>query len=487
MNSKLLSAPNFYFFYSPKKVVMTTRKILVAIGLIAVATASAIHWNKNQLPAKAKFEYVISGCETTGTPEIKSADAEKITIPEKSPIAELVSTKTTLTKKSFNYDYKPIPDFLEKSIQWLADAQFENGGWGAGQNSAQQIRDPRAVQTDPATTAFSAMALLRSGNSLKKGTYSSNIQKALEYLLFAVENAKDDDMSITQLQGTQPQSKLGQNIDVSITLQFLAKILPDATYDKKLENRIHSAMDKCIGKLESAQLADGSWNTTGWAPVLNSAMANNALEYSGKAGREVKKEVLDKSQQYQAGNYDDSTGGISSEKAAGISLYAISSTQRATAQDAVEVDQFFKSKAGEVAASLPALSENEIPDEEATFEYLKDSYSEEKARKLAKSYTANKAATKNLQNDDVLSGFGNNGGEEYLSYAMTSESLVAAGDQKGWDDWHSKMKDRLNRVQNQDGSWSGHHCITSPVFCTAAVVMTLTADRDADLLTTNAK
>jgi len=40
------------------------------------------------------------------------------------------------------------------------------------------------------------------------------------------------------------------------------------------------------------------------------------------------------------------------------------------------------------------------------------------------------------------------------------------------------MNERLAKVQNQDGSWSGHHCITSPSFCTASAISCLTADRD---------
>lgn len=473
---------------------MSKSKITIVILLVAVVTVSAINWIQKPEPAHDENKITLKTELVPPLPEKIETSTAKKPEAEIKPVAKLVSTKTVKKKKTIEVkieDYKPIPGFLEKSIQWLAKAQFENGGWGAGQNSAQQIRDPKAVQTDPATTAFSAMALLRSGNTLKKGKYSKNLQMAVEYLLIAVEDADENAPSITTLRGTQPQSKLGQNIDVSITLQFLAKILPDAKHDKKLENRINLAMDKCIVMLEGTQMADGSWNTAGWAPVLNSAMANNALEYSSAVGREVKKEVLDKSQKYQAGNYDNKSGSIASGKAAGVKLYAYSATQRATAQDALEVEEFIKMKAAKPkeadAPSPPVLSIDEVPEEDATYEYLKDSFSEEKARKLAKSYTANKAATKSLQNDAVLSGFGNNGGEEYLSYAMTSESLVASGDEKGWDDWHAKMKNRLARVQNPNGSWSGHHCITSPVFCTAAVVMTLTADRDADLLTANAK
>jgi hypothetical protein len=39
------------------------------------------------------------------------------------------------------------------------------------------------------------------------------------------------------------------------------------------------------------------------------------------------------------------------------------------------------------------------------------------------------------------------------------------------------MTENLNAIQNEDGSWSGQHCITGRTFCTAAALMTLTVDR----------
>ena len=95
---------------------------------------------------------------------------------------------------------------------------------------------------------------------------------------------------------------------------------------------------------------------------------------------------------------------------------------------------------------------------------------------MTEAYRKNAAANKMMQDEQVLSGFGNNGGEEYLSYMMTSESLAGVGGED-WESWYKKMNTRLSKVQNPDGSWSGHHCITSPVFCTAAVILTMTADR----------
>lgn len=36
----------------------------------------------------------------------------------------------------------------------------------------------------------------------------------------------------------------------------------------------------------------------------------------------------------------------------------------------------------------------------------------------------------------------------------------------------------LLAIQDQDGSWHGHHCITSPVFCTATSLLVLSINND---------
>ena len=81
-----------------------------------------------------------------------------------------------------------------------------------------------------------------------------------------------------------------------------------------------------------------------------------------------------------------------------------------------------------------------------------------------------------LDDKQFIAGFGNNGGEEFLSYMNISEMLVVQGGDK-WESWDKSISENLNRVQNQDGSWSGDHCITGRTFCTAAALLTLMADR----------
>ena len=363
---------------------------------------------------------------------------------------------------------KPIPDFVERGMEWLANAQFENGGWGAGSHARQDVRDPRVVKIDPATTAFSAMALMRSGSTLSSGPYRRNIASALDYLLGLVEQSPENDPRLSNITGTQPQAKLGQNIDVSMVTQFLSEILIYTEHDQDLHDRVASALDVCLHKLETSQDADGSWNSqAGWAGVLQTAMANNALERAGDVGREVDEEALEKSRSYQRDAIDVASGGVRTEDAAGIPLYSIASNQRATAKEAKVAEDAVIAGAAEGEIESPDVSEENLE---------KMGFDEADARRLAGSYRSNKAAEEMIANDAVLTGFGNNGGEEFLSYMMTSESLVVSGSET-WTDWHSKMRDRLSKVQNANGSWSGHHCITSPVFCTAAVILTITADR----------
>jgi len=59
---------------------------------------------------------------------------------------------------------------------------------------------------------------------------------------------------------------------------------------------------------------------------------------------------------------------------------------------------------------------------------------------------------------------------------------VVEGGEK-WDTWNRGIQENLSRIQNQDGSWTGHHCITGRTFCTSAALLVLTVERGAQPLT----
>src|SRR5690606_27203303 len=194
-------------------------------------------------------------------------------------------------------DVKPLPSYLRQSLQWLAEAQFENGGWGAGPHTAQGVRDPHAGQMDPATTAFAALALLRSGGTPEDGPYARNGRRALDYVLGVVEASPANGARITTIDGAQPQVKLGRNIDAALAAQFFTAVLPHL--DGQLKRRTEAALDKCLLAIQRGQAADGSQDGGGWAPVLQSAMAGAALERAQAAGRDVDDEALARAREYQ--------------------------------------------------------------------------------------------------------------------------------------------------------------------------------------------
>ena len=162
---------------------------------------------------------------------------------------------TTENLSDVSATYQCTPPFILKGIEWLVASQFENGGWGAGSNNKQHIRDPKAVKVDPGTTAFAAMALLRAGNTLKKGAHSENLKKALMYLLQLIEEYPADGPKITNITGTQPQVKLGQNIDASLCAQFLMRIKPHTR--GKLAKRVEKSLNKCLKKITGSTTFGG--------------------------------------------------------------------------------------------------------------------------------------------------------------------------------------------------------------------------------------
>ncbi|MEM7109882.1 MAG: hypothetical protein AAF519_16775, partial [Bacteroidota bacterium] len=106
-------------------------------------------------------------------------------------------------------------------------------------------------------------------------------------------------------------------------------------------------------------------------------------------------------------------------------------------------------------------------------------YSRDEAVKYNTSYQVYESSKHKAQDDRVMNGFGNNGGEEFLSYLQTGESLIINQD-TAWEKWYANTANRLISIQNNDGSWNGHHCITSPVFCTATTLLTLAIHNDVE-------
>lgn len=99
------------------------------------------------------------------------------------------------------------------------------------------------------------------------------------------------------------------------------------------------------------------------------------------------------------------------------------------------------------------------------------------AKELVAAYNINESTKAQSIRVDVMQGFGTNGGEELISYLMTGESILMQGGNE-WKSWYQTMSKKIITIQKKDGSWEGHHCITSPVFCTAAAMLILFIHND---------
>src|SRR5262249_2945718 len=88
-----------------------------------------------------------------------------------------------------------------------------------------------------------------------------------------------------------------------------------------------------------------------------------------------------------------------------------------------------------------------------------------------------KAITSQLRNPQFVNGFGSIGGEEFFSYLNISDSLRRTRGSE-WEKWDGDMKTKVVKLQNEDGTWAGHHCITGRVAVTSAAVLILLAGRE---------
>ena len=401
---------------------------------------------------------------------------------EEQPIAEVNSEKGCVFMTTFGEQpsegyaqfklKENIQPVVNDGLVWLAKAQLENGGYGAGSHSRQGEMNPHAVNADPATTSMVAMAILRSGSTLNKGEYKEQLKKALEFLLNQVEGLSKEDAFITKERGTQIQSKLGDNIDAVLTAQFFSNMLKEKL-DGNTKKRVEKCLDVCVDKIQKATGEDGKMKGAGWAGVLQSGLATSALESAESVGATLDEAVITSQKQYLKNNYDEESKSVKTTDGAGIILYSVSNSARGSAKDA--------RRAKELIAK--AKKEGKLKeDDTVTVDNLKEiGISEEEAIGYTSSYNVYNASKTQAQQNDVMSGFGNNGGEEFLSFLQTGESMVV-NDDNDWKKWYDNVSGRLMKIQNEDGSWNGHHCITSPVFCTATSLLILSIENDIENL-----
>ena len=368
---------------------------------------------------------------------------------------------------------KSISTTVERGLAWLAQHQLPGGGWGQGDEAAsmggggEAMRDIASV----ADTSMALLAFLRAGHDPNHGAYRDQVERGLGFVLAEIEASDESSLQVTSVTGTRVQAKIGPYADTFAALLVLSEAR-GSMRDGIANARLDAALKKVVRKIERNQRENGTWDGQGWAPVLSQALAAKGMNRAAQNGIAVSEVVIDRLEQQAHSQVDARTGSFSADGAAGVGLYggaAASAAARDTAttrqQKAAEMKDKAKSGGGAEHKSPDAPSKAEIAAAEA-----RASQSDQAAAEVERALVAN------LESPQFRAGFGNNGGEEFLSYMMISETLVMKGGDE-WARWDRAITELVGSVQNEDGSWTGHHCITGRTFCTAAALLVLMGDR----------
>lgn len=366
---------------------------------------------------------------------------------------------------------KPLSGTVEKGLAWLVKHQLPSGAWGQGDEAA-GMGNSMATMRDTASLADTAMALtalLRAGHDPNRGAYRDAVHKGLEFVLMEVEKADSDSLYVTATRGTRVQAKIGPYADTFAALMVLNEAKGQMR-DSIGNDRLDKALAKIAKKIEKNQRPDGTWEGGGWAPVLSQALAAKGMNRAAQNGVKVSDVVLERLEKQSQAAVNVDTASFDVDGAAGIGLYGAAAASSA-ARESSNTRQDKARKLKEARKASGAMDSPDVPTRAEV------AAAEAKAQEI--DFAADQvegALMKNMARPEFVAGFGNNGGEEYLSYLLVSESLAIKGGEQ-WASWDEKVTKLVGGVQNEDGSWTGHHCITGRTFCTAAALLVLMGDR----------
>jgi hypothetical protein len=271
---------------------------------------------------------------------------------------------------------------------------------------------------DIGCTAMVGLALLSLGNTPVEGPRSAEVRSIVNYMLRVVETMPSDDIT-SQVQ-TQLQNKIGRHAHTFFATTFLCEVLGEG-YDPE---PVEKALKKLVDVIVATQ-TDGHWGQQSWAPMLGTVMGWVAL----RAGHQVGLKV---------GNTPEATGDYIIRQMSG----------NLGNNGGSWMHTLYKNATG-----IRVLYELGREDED-----------------VAK--TAFKGVEDLVTKDNTA--FSQAGGEEYLAFHLITETMLQKGG-KDWKTWFPTVRDKICGVQNSDGSWTGHHCITSRTFCTAAACLVLSS------------
>src|SRR5262245_65580515 len=160
-----------------------------------------------------------------------------------------------VSKKEITVPATTSPEISEavgKGAKWLASVQGADGGWGQDGGATSNVRQTENLESkgnDVANTAVAALALLRAGDQ-----YRPNVERAVDFILKKIEASPADGLSITDVNQTQIQRKLGPFIDTFLASMLLARV--DGTLAKANNASVRTGLVKCAENMRRKQRSD---------------------------------------------------------------------------------------------------------------------------------------------------------------------------------------------------------------------------------------
>ncbi len=273
-------------------------------------------------------------------------------------------------------------------------------------------------QSDVGCTCMVGLAMMAAGGTCFEGEHQNDLRSVLRFVLNRAEQMPQN--NITAASGTQLQNKIGQQAHSFFAALYLSQSLGEQVDPTPVK----AALRKVTDAIVKTQRPDGDWGSESWAPTLGTVMGWVSLRAAASVGLSV---------------------GTAPEKTA---EHLIQKMSGSLVETQGWMHELYKNASG-----IRVLYDIEMEENKTAKKAFND-------------------VLRFVKKDNTP--FTQAGGEEFLAFHLITETMLKRGG-KEWNDWFPVVRDKLIDVQNKDGSWTGHHCITSRTFCTAASILVLTS------------
>ena len=313
----------------------------------------------------------------------------------------------------------PIPVKVKNSanrgLAYLIRAQNRDGSWG----------NERGHPGDMSNTAIAVIALMNTGSTLSRGKHCKQIRRAVDWSLRRIKNGLDFGGRSYQPHHTIIQRKLGPNIDIYYAALLLSQIIP-LELERWEEGFCRKKLRYLTKLISSFQQKNGAFEVS-YEPMLTTVTAWLCLRQTAAIGISIKGASVEKVLKYLKKDCYDKQVGIFREQKWGRR-------------------ERFVTQAGGLRVFYGMGREKDADIQRASKVMLRMKFDQDVG--------------------------GRAGGEEFLA-ALYAVQALHLGKARNFRHFYPKITKALIRCQNRDGSWTGHHCITAKVFCTACSVMAM--------------